>query len=90
MTPFPVDLSLEGANGAVVGRAEQLCALEAELAEKNTHVYDLQRKVKNLKEKLSGKVFRTYNCTYLMKLLPLIYLINFSNYSYILIFLVTS
>jgi len=69
MAAFPVNLSLDGARDAIVMRAEQLCHLETELSDKKTHVHNLQRKVKSLKEKLIGKVFCSKRWTLLLKLL---------------------
>lgn len=46
------DLTIE----AIIARAEQLVKMEADtIADKSTHIYNLQRKVKSLKEQLESK-----------------------------------
>ena len=56
MDPLAADVGLELACDAVVGRAEQLVNLEADqLSDRKTHIYNLQRKVKSLKEQLESK-----------------------------------
>ncbi|XP_005089149.1 coiled-coil domain-containing protein 170 [Aplysia californica] len=56
MDRISLDLGLDLTMDALVARAEQLVKLETgTLAEKSTHVYSLQRKVKALKEQLESK-----------------------------------
>nr|KAG5702123.1 hypothetical protein BaRGS_010389 [Batillaria attramentaria] len=56
MDRISLDLGLDMTLDALISRAEQLCKLEADaLADRSTHVYNLQRKVKNLKEQLESK-----------------------------------
>ena len=46
------DLSMD----AIIGRAEQLVKMEGDaLSERQTHIYNLQRKVKALKEQLESR-----------------------------------
>lgn len=41
---------------ALIARAAQLAKLEADaLADRNTHIYNLQRKIKTMKEQLESK-----------------------------------
>lgn len=50
------DLGLDMTADALVSRAEQLVRHEASaLSDKSTHVYNLQRKVKSLKEQIDSK-----------------------------------
>ncbi|XP_059161028.1 coiled-coil domain-containing protein 170-like [Physella acuta] len=56
MDRISLDLGLDLTMDALIARAEQLMKLEADaLADKSTHVYNLQRKVKSLKEQLESK-----------------------------------
>ncbi|CAL1527506.1 unnamed protein product [Lymnaea stagnalis] len=56
MDRISLDLGLDLTMDALVARAEQLMKLEADaLADKSTHVYNLQRKLKSLKEQLESK-----------------------------------
>lgn len=50
------DLGLDLTIDAIISRAEQLVKMEADaIADKSTHIYNLQRKVKSLKEQLESK-----------------------------------
>lgn len=56
MDRISIDLGLDMTLDALISRAEQLMKLEADaLADRSTHVYNLQRKVKSLKEQLESK-----------------------------------
>lgn len=56
MDRISLDLGLDLTMDALVARAEQLIKLETNcLAEKSSHVYNLQRKLKALKEQLESK-----------------------------------
>ncbi|KAK3799203.1 hypothetical protein RRG08_054331 [Elysia crispata] len=56
MDRISLDLGLDLTMDALVARAQQLVKLEMDaLADKSTHVYNLQRKVKALKEQLESK-----------------------------------
>ena len=56
MDPITADLGLDGSAEAILIRAEQLSKLEADaLVDRKTHIYNLQRKIKNLKEQLESK-----------------------------------
>ncbi|KAH9514836.1 hypothetical protein Btru_023757 [Bulinus truncatus] len=56
MDRISLDLGLDLTMDALISRAEQLMKLEADaLADKSSHVYSLQRKVKALKEQLESK-----------------------------------
>ena len=56
MDPITADLGLDGAADAILVRADQLVKLEADnLVDRKTHIYNLQRKIKSLKEQLESK-----------------------------------
>ncbi|XP_013067200.2 coiled-coil domain-containing protein 170-like [Biomphalaria glabrata] len=56
MDRISLDLGLDLTMDALIARAEQLMKLEADaLADKTSHVYNLQRKIKALKEQLESK-----------------------------------
>lgn len=56
MDRISLDLGLDMTVDALIARAEQLVKLEKDtLADKSTHIYNLQRKVKSLKEQLESK-----------------------------------
>ncbi|XP_025105886.1 coiled-coil domain-containing protein 170-like [Pomacea canaliculata] len=56
MDRISLDMGLDMTMDSLTARAEQLVRLEADaLADRSTHVYNLQRKVKNLKEQLESK-----------------------------------
>ncbi|CAG5130218.1 unnamed protein product [Candidula unifasciata] len=56
MDRISLDLGLDLTMDALIARAEQLMKLEADaLANKSSHVYNLQRKLKALKEQLESK-----------------------------------
>ncbi|XP_070180437.1 coiled-coil domain-containing protein 170-like isoform X2 [Littorina saxatilis] len=56
MDRISLDLGLDMTLDALIARSEQLVKLEADaLADRSTHVYNLQRKVKSLKEQLESK-----------------------------------
>ncbi|KAJ8308568.1 hypothetical protein KUTeg_013442 [Tegillarca granosa] len=60
MDRISIDLGLDMTIDALIARAEQLCRLEKDtIADKTTHVYNLQRKVKALKEQLESKDLHT-------------------------------
>jgi len=56
MDRISLDLGMDMTVEALVARAEQLVKLEKDaLADRSTHIYNLQRKVKALKEQLESK-----------------------------------
>ncbi|KAL3873318.1 hypothetical protein ACJMK2_036450 [Sinanodonta woodiana] len=56
MDRISVDLGFDMTVDALLSRAKQLVKLEADaLADRSTHIYNLQRKVKSLKEQLESK-----------------------------------
>lgn len=56
MDKISSDLGLDLTIDAITARAEQLVKLEADtIADKSTHIYNLQRKIKSLKEQLESK-----------------------------------
>ncbi|KAK3093737.1 hypothetical protein FSP39_019476 [Pinctada imbricata] len=56
MDRISIDLGLDLTIDALITRAEQLVKLEQDaIADKSTHIYNLQRKVKSLKEQLESK-----------------------------------
>ena len=66
MDRISLDLGLDLTMDALVARAEQLVKLEAgTLAEKSTHVYNLQRKVSILVENLCSLVNSLKACIFI-------------------------
>lgn len=56
MEAITMDLGVESITDAIIARSEQLTKLEGDsLADRKTHIYNLQRKVKSLKEQLDSK-----------------------------------
>ncbi|XP_022332635.2 coiled-coil domain-containing protein 170-like [Crassostrea virginica] len=56
MDRISIDLGLDMTIDALISRAEQLVKLEQDtIVDKSTHIYNLQRKVKSLKEQLESK-----------------------------------
>ncbi|KAL4237945.1 hypothetical protein ACF0H5_002655 [Mactra antiquata] len=56
MDRISLDLGMDMTSDALIARAEQLVKLEKDtLADRSTHIYNLQRKVKSLKEQLESK-----------------------------------
>ena len=56
MDRISIDLGLDLTIDALISRAEQLVKLEQDtIADKSTHIYNLQRKVKSLKEQMESK-----------------------------------
>ncbi len=56
MEPITPDLCLDSVTDAIIARGEQLVTMETEtLVDRKTHIYNLQRKVKALKEQLESK-----------------------------------
>lgn len=56
MDRISIDLGLDMTIDALISRAEQLVKLEQNtIVDKSTHIYNLQRKVKSLKEQLESK-----------------------------------
>ena len=56
MDRISIDLGVDMTIDALIARAEQLVKLEKDaLADRSTHIYNLQRKVKSLKEQLESK-----------------------------------
>ncbi|XP_045163398.2 coiled-coil domain-containing protein 170-like isoform X2 [Mercenaria mercenaria] len=56
MDRISIDLGMDMTIDALIARAEQLVKLEKDaLADRSTHIYNLQRKVKSLKEQLESK-----------------------------------
>lgn len=56
MDKISSDLGFDLTIDAIISRAEQLVKMEADtIADKSTHIYNLQRKVKSLKEQLESK-----------------------------------
>lgn len=56
MDHIALDLGFDMTIDAIMARAGQLVKLEADaLADRSTHIYNLQRKVKSLKEQLESK-----------------------------------
>ena len=56
MDRISIDLGMDMTIDALIARAEQLVKLERDaLADRSTHIYNLQRKVKSLKEQLESK-----------------------------------
>lgn len=56
MDRISIDLGMDMTIDALIARAEQLVKLEKDaLADRSTHIYNLQRKVKALKEQLESK-----------------------------------
>lgn len=56
MEPLAADMGFDMATDAIIGRAEQLMHMEGDgLAGSKTHIYNLQRKLKSLKEQLESK-----------------------------------
>lgn len=56
MDPIASDLGFDMAGDAIVARAEQLTKHEGDsLQDKKTHIYNLQRKIKSLKDQMESK-----------------------------------
>lgn len=56
MDPINIDIGYDMSTDAILARAEQLVKLESDaLIDRKTHIYNLQRKVKQLKEQLDSK-----------------------------------
>jgi ABC-type cobalamin transport system ATPase subunit len=54
-----VDVGLDGMADTILTRAEQLVKNEStELVDRKSHIFNLQRKLKIMKDQLDGKVFR--------------------------------
>ena len=52
-----VDVGLDGMSDAILARAEQLIKNEAtEIADRKSHIFNLQRKLKIMKDQLDSKV----------------------------------
>lgn len=57
MAPFAVDMALDSVVDAIVVRAEQIGSGAID-NDRKVHIYNLQRKVKSLKEQLECKVWK--------------------------------
>lgn len=56
MDPITIDMGVDCLSDAIVARAEQMLRLENDaMVDRKTHVYNLQRKVKAMKEQLESK-----------------------------------
>lgn len=56
MNRISAEIGFDMTGEAILARAEQLAKLEADaLADRNTHIYNLQRKIKTMKEQLESK-----------------------------------
>ena len=56
MDPMTVDMGMDGAAEAIMARIHQMVGKEADLlVDRKTHIYNLQRKIKTLKEQLDSK-----------------------------------
>lgn len=56
MDPIAADMGLDSATDAILSRIQQVIGKETDaLVDRKTHIYNLQRKIKTLKEQLDSK-----------------------------------
>lgn len=63
MDAFPAELDIDGATDAIATHIEQLVRNNGDL-DKKTYIYNLQRKIRSLKEQLANKVITFYLVVY--------------------------